>query len=115
MAEAKGVAEAERVAKHIILAKFKEEVSAEEIQQLIKGYANLVNLIPPMKSFRWGTDAAIENLTEGYTHVFESTFETTQGIAEYVAHPAHIEYSNLLAPALEKVLAMDYQSNIVQL
>ncbi|KAF2306401.1 hypothetical protein GH714_017806 [Hevea brasiliensis] len=68
-----------------------------------------------MKSFRWGTDAGIENLTEGYTHVFESTFETTQGIAEYVAHPAHIEYSNLLAPALEKVLAMDYQSNIVQL
>ncbi|KAF2306399.1 hypothetical protein GH714_017551 [Hevea brasiliensis] len=68
-----------------------------------------------MKSFRWGTDADIEKLTEGYTHVFESTFETTQGIAEYVAHPAHIEYSNLLAPALEKVLAMDYQSNSVQL
>lgn len=47
MAEAKGVA------KHIVLVKFKEEVSAEEIEQLIKGYANLVNLIPPMKSFRW--------------------------------------------------------------
>jgi len=47
MAEAKGAV------KHIVIAKFKDEISQEKIDELIKGYANLVNLIPPMKSFHW--------------------------------------------------------------
>ncbi|BBG93028.1 hypothetical protein Prudu_000921, partial [Prunus dulcis] len=32
-------------------AKFKEGTSESQIDQLIQGYANLVNLIDPMKSF----------------------------------------------------------------
>lgn len=39
--------------KHILLAKFKDGIPQEEIDQLIKGYANLVNHIQPMKSFCW--------------------------------------------------------------
>lgn len=39
--------------RHVLLAKFKEGISEDEIEQLIKGYANLVNLIEPMKSFHW--------------------------------------------------------------
>jgi hypothetical protein len=47
MAEAKGIV------KHIVLAKFKDEITEEVIDEQIKGYANLVNLIPQMKSFHW--------------------------------------------------------------
>lgn len=39
--------------KHVVLAKFKDGVSEEQIEQLVKDYANLVNLIEPMKSFKW--------------------------------------------------------------
>jgi len=45
--------EAKGVVKHLLLAKFKDDVTAEKIEELIKGYANLVNLVPPMKSFHW--------------------------------------------------------------
>ena len=45
--------EAKGVVKHIVLAKFKDDVTPEKIEELIKGYANLVNLVPPMKSFHW--------------------------------------------------------------
>jgi hypothetical protein len=41
------------VVKHVLLAKFKDGVPPDQIEQLIKGYANLVNLIEPMKSFHW--------------------------------------------------------------
>lgn len=41
------------VVKHILLAKFKDEISPDKIDQLIKQYANLVNLIEPMKAFHW--------------------------------------------------------------
>ncbi|KAJ0043397.1 hypothetical protein Pint_19463 [Pistacia integerrima] len=43
--------EAKEVVKQMLLARFKDEVKLEEIDQLIKGYANLVNLVEPMKSF----------------------------------------------------------------
>lgn len=52
---------------------------------------------------------SIENLHQGFTHVFESTFESVEGIAEYVAHPAHVEFADQFLPALEKVIVIDYK------
>lgn len=54
-AETKGrdMEEAKGVVKHVLLAKFKEGTAQDQIDQLIKDYANLVNLIEPMKSFQW--------------------------------------------------------------
>ncbi|CAK7326077.1 unnamed protein product [Dovyalis caffra] len=101
--------EAKGVVKHVFLAKFKEGISSDEIDKLIKGYANLVNLIEPMKAFQWGTDVSIENMHQGFTHIFESTFESTEGIAEYLSHPAHLDFVALLFPALDKVIVFDYK------
>ncbi|KAJ0098923.1 hypothetical protein Patl1_22263 [Pistacia atlantica] len=97
--------EAKGAVKHILLARFKDEVKSEEIDQLIKGYANLVNLVEPMK----GRDVSIENLHQGFTHIFESTFESTEGVAEYIAHPVHVEFANLFLSHLDKVLVIDYK------
>ncbi|KAE9601525.1 hypothetical protein Lal_00040718 [Lupinus albus] len=107
--------EASGVVKHIVLAKFKDDITPQQIHELTKAYANLVNLIPPMKSFHWGKDVSAENLHQGFTHVFESTFESTEAVAEYVAHPAHVEYANLLLSKLEKVIIFDYKPTTVQL
>lgn len=62
-----------------------------------------------------GTDVSIENLHQGFTHIFESTFESTKGVAEYVAHPAHVEYANLFLSHLDKVLVFDYKPTEVVL
>ncbi|CAN1281783.1 Stress-response A/B barrel domain-containing protein HS1 [Linum perenne] len=99
--------------KHVLLTKFKPEISAEEIDKLIKDYSNLVNLIEPMKAFHWGTDVSIENMHQGFTHVFVSTFESTEGIAEYVSHPAHVEFANVFLAALDKVVVVDYKPTSV--
>lgn len=45
--------EAKGPVKHLLLAKFKDDVTPEKIEELISGYANLVNLIEPMKAFHW--------------------------------------------------------------
>ncbi|XP_059462016.1 stress-response A/B barrel domain-containing protein HS1-like [Corylus avellana] len=103
------------VVKHVLLAKFKDGIPPDQIEQLIKGYANLVNLIEPMKSFHWGKDVSIENLHQGFTHFFESTFESAEGVAEYIAHPAHVEFANLFLANLEKVLVFDYKPTIVRI
>ncbi|KAK9934035.1 hypothetical protein M0R45_021199 [Rubus argutus] len=106
--------EAKGLVKHVLLAKFKEGVSESEIEQLIKGYANLVNLIDPMESFHWGKDVSIENMHQGFTHIFESTFKSTEAVAEYVAHPVHVEFANLFLSHLDKVLVFDYKPTTVR-
>ncbi|XVE82326.1 hypothetical protein DITRI_Ditri15bG0139400 [Diplodiscus trichospermus] len=122
--------EAKGVVKHILLAKFKDETPPEKIEELIKGYANLVNLIEPMKAFQWNDWPCTKfNSTMSYVTgermlalrtrikvslVFESTFESSEGIAEYLPHPAHVEFSNRFLPSLEKVLVVDYRPTIVR-
>lgn len=56
-----------------------------------------------------------ENLHQGFTHVFESTFDSPEDIAEYVAHPHHVEFANIFLPKLEKVIVVDYKPTAVQL
>ncbi|CAK8563959.1 unnamed protein product [Lathyrus sativus] len=109
------MAEANGIVKHIVIGKFKDDITQERIDELIKGFANLVNLTPTMKSFHWGRDISTDNLHQGFTHVFESTFDSLEAVAEYVAHPAHVEYANLLLPCLDKVIIMDYKPTIVNL
>ncbi|KAG8372831.1 hypothetical protein BUALT_Bualt12G0107900 [Buddleja alternifolia] len=109
------MSEGKEEVKHLVIAKFKDDLSDDQIQQYIKEYANLVNLVPSMKAFKWGKDVSIENMNQGFTHVFESTFESTEGIAEYVSHPDHVEYANKLLPQFEKVLIVDYKPATVQL
>lgn len=60
-----------------------------------------------------GTDVSIENMHQGFTHVFESTFESTEGIKEYIEHPAHVEFANEFLPVLEKALIIDYKPTSV--
>ncbi|KAJ6891495.1 stress-response A/B barrel domain-containing protein HS1-like [Populus alba x Populus x berolinensis] len=92
------------VVKHIFLAKFKEGTTEEEIEKHIKSFADLLNHIEHMK----GTDVSIENLHQGFTHIFEATFETLEGRSAYVAHPAHVKFGTALFPTLEKVVVIDY-------
>ncbi|KAK9934037.1 hypothetical protein M0R45_021200 [Rubus argutus] len=106
--------EAKGVVKLVALAKFKEGLSESEIEQLIKGYANLVNLIDPMESFHWGKDVSIENMHQGFTHIFESTFNSTEGVAEYVAHPAHVDFANLFFSHVDKFLVFYYKPTTVR-
>ncbi|KAL0903202.1 hypothetical protein M5K25_027562 [Dendrobium thyrsiflorum] len=62
-----------------------------------------------------GTDVSIENKNEGFTHIFVSTFESTEGIAEYLYHPAHVEYGKKSLPYVEKFIVFDYKPTIVKL
>ncbi|KAG5237148.1 protein Pop [Salix suchowensis] len=96
------------VVKHIVLAKFKEGVAEEEIEKHIREYANLCNLIEQMKSFEWGTDVSIENLNQGFTHIFETTFLTLEDRSAYVAHPAHVKFGTAFLHIAEKIVVIDY-------
>ncbi|KAJ7515796.1 hypothetical protein O6H91_22G028200 [Diphasiastrum complanatum] len=99
--------------KHVLFAKFKADISPERLDALIKGYEALPSSIEVMKGFEWGTDVSIENLHEGYTHVFLSTFDSIEGRDAYLVHPVHVAYGKELLAALEKVAVLDFTPKVV--
>ncbi|KAH7843731.1 hypothetical protein Vadar_020129 [Vaccinium darrowii] len=81
-------------------------------------FASITGSVPSGLHFNTnspGKDVSIENIHQGFTHVFESTFESVEGIAEYISHRAHVEFANIFLPVLDKVLLVDYKPTPVQL
>ncbi|KAJ6899662.1 stress-response A/B barrel domain-containing protein HS1-like [Populus alba x Populus x berolinensis] len=99
-----------KLVKHTLMARFKDEITREQIDNYINDYTNLLDLVPTMKSFSWGTDLGKESaeLNRGYTHVFEATFESIAGLQEYIDFPAHVEFGNRFVPALSQILVIDH-------
>jgi len=103
------MSEATGPVKHVVLFRFKEGTTPDTIAELIEGYKALPGKIEVMKHFEWGPDISTEDLNEGYTHCFITTFENTAGRDAYIPHEAHQAYVSVLLPLLDKILVIDFQ------
>lgn len=109
MLEALGVDENDgKLLRHVVLFKFKDDMTAEQIQEVVDAFAALPSKIDAIKDFEHGTDVSVEGKNEGYTHGFVVTFADEAGRAEYLPHPAHKAFGTLVRPRLDKVLVFDY-------
>lgn len=100
--------EASAKLRHVVMFKFKDESSAEDIDTVVKAFENLINEIPEIKGFEWGINNSPENLNNEFTHIFTLTFDSEEGRAAYLPHPAHKAFGGILGPHLDKVMVMDY-------
>lgn len=94
--------------RHVVLFKFKDTASPEDIKKIEDAFRALPAKIPVIERFEWGTNVSPENLNQGFTHCFLLTFRDEKGRDEYLPHPAHKEFGQLLRPHLDKVLVVDY-------
>jgi len=94
--------------RHVVLFKFKDTATPEQIAVIEDAFRALGRKIPQIVDLEWGTDMSVENLTEGYTHCFLVTFKTAQDRDIYLPHPEHKAFGAKLKPILDKVLVIDY-------
>jgi hypothetical protein len=102
--------EAGKMLRHVVLFKFKEGTTDEQVKKIETAFRALPSKIDAIADFEWGTDVSVENKSEGFTHCFLVTFRDEQGRDEYLPHPAHKEFGGIVRPHLEKVLVVDYWS-----
>jgi hypothetical protein len=107
-AEPESGKEAGKTLRHVVLFKFKESVTEEQIQEVVAAFAGMKEKIDAIKDFEWGTDVGVENKSEGFTHGFVVTFDSTEGRDAYLPHPAHKDFGKLVAGKLDKVLVFDF-------
>ncbi|WP_234364098.1 Dabb family protein [Lunatibacter salilacus] len=94
--------------RHVVLFKFKDETSAEDVKKVEDAFIALGDQIPEIRDFEWGTNNSPEGLNKGLTHCFFVTFESEEDREIYLPHPAHKAFVDVLSPHLDDVTVVDY-------
>ena len=93
---------------HVVSFKFKPAAKPEQITEVIGAFRDLKRKIRGIKSFQWGTNASPEKHDKGFTHMFTLTFKSEKDRNDYLVHPDHKAFGQLLGPILEDVFVIDY-------
>ena len=94
--------------RHVVLLKFKEGTSREEIGKVEEAFRALKTKIPQIVSLEWGLNNSPEKLDRGFTHCFMLSFSSEKDRAVYLPHPDHKAFGAVLRPVLGEVLVVDY-------
>lgn len=107
-ANADAKAKPKKLLRHVVLFKFKESATKDQIQQVVDTFAALPKKNDAIEDFEMGTDVSVEGKAKGFTHGFVVTFRDAQGRKEYLPHPAHKAFVKIVGPVLHDVLVFDY-------
>jgi hypothetical protein len=100
--------QAGQVLRHVVLFKFKDSSTPEQIKSVEDAFSALPGKINTIIDYEWGTNVSPENLAQGFTHCFLVTFKNAADRDAYLPHPAHKEFGKVLGPHLDKVLVVDF-------
>lgn len=98
----------EKNLRHVVIFKFKESASQQDIQKVVDAFRELPTKIPEITDFEYGTDNSPEGLAKGFTHCFLVTFKSEKDREVYLPHPAHKAFVEVLKPHLDEVFVIDY-------
>jgi hypothetical protein len=94
--------------RHIVCLKFNEEASSEQIGEIEKKFPALQESIPGIISIEWGKNNSPEGLNKDFTHCFIVTFENEEARSNYLPHPNHEAFVDILKPLLDDVFVIDF-------
>jgi len=97
-----------KMLRHVVLFKFKDTSTAQEVKVVEDAFIALKGKIKLIKDFEWGTNNSPENLNQGLTHCFLASFASEKDRDEYLVHPDHKAFVEVLKPHLDKVTVIDY-------
>jgi hypothetical protein len=108
MTDARAAGDKQRVLRHIVLYKFKDDLKPADVQEVVDAFAALPKKIEGIVAFEHGTNVSPEGKSEGLTHAFVVGFRDEKARDAYLVHPAHQEYVKLVRDRREKVVVFDY-------
>jgi hypothetical protein len=97
-----------KVLRHVVLFKFKDGTAPADVKKVEDAFSALSGKIKLIKGYEWGTNSSPENLNQGLTHCFFVTFSSDKDRDDYLVHPDHKAFVDVLSPHLDKVTVVDY-------
>lgn len=109
MLEAVGeIATRKPVLRHVVIFKFKPEVTAAQLDEVNRAFQNLKIAIPQIQDFERGLNNSPEGKNQGFTHGYLLTFASEADRDAYLPHPDHKKFGALLGGKLDDVFVFDY-------
>jgi hypothetical protein len=91
---------------HVVLMKFKPDVSDADIDNLEQALDNLPNVIVEIQMYEFGRD--ILRTERSYDFALVSLFSNQQALQRYQQHPAHVEVGSRLKALCEEIVTVDF-------
>jgi hypothetical protein len=102
--------EPQRLLRHVVLVKFKDGSTPEQIRALETAFAGLKMQLPELiRDFEFGVNNSPEALSEGLTHCFLLSFASEKDRDAYLIHPIHKAFVEQYAKKdVDKAVVVDY-------
>ena len=94
--------------RHVVVFKFKETATKNQIDEIVEAFGKLRDDIPEIIAYEHGVNVSPEGLDQGFTHVFLVTFKDKAGLEVYLPHPVHQAFVQKLRPLLDQPFVVDY-------
>ncbi len=75
--------------RHIVLTKFRPDVTEETVAQIYNGLAKVAEALPGAKGFTGGRSQSPEQIERGYMHGFVIDFDDWDALATYQDNEDH--------------------------
>lgn len=95
--------------KHIVLLKFKDGTTEEQIGKFFEDLLDLSETIPGIDDYVSGTNCSPEGQAQGLTHGFIMTFSDVAARDAYVVHPDHEGFKTKALGLVENLLIFDFE------
>lgn len=82
--------------RHVVVFKYKPEATEEQIQVITDAFRALKDQIPGIIGFEHGINNSPEGLNQDFTHVYLMTFANAAARDEYLPHPKHKDFGEIL-------------------
>lgn len=98
----------QKVLRHVVALKFKEDVSEQQKQQAVQIFRDLTKTIPQIKKFEGGPNVSTMGMKKDFTHWFVLTFDNGQDRDIYMPHPEHMKVVEQNKPLLADLLVVEF-------
>lgn len=92
---------------HVVLIKFKPDVTDEQIDDLDKSLDDLPNQIVEIQAFEFGRD--LIHSDRSYDFALVSLFANLEALRRYQEHPAHLKVLQIINRLSDNILAVDFE------
>ena len=94
---------------HMVLLKFKADVSQQRIDEIYAMLAGMQDKIDGITHYSGGRYSSPEGFNRGFTHGFLVTFESVAARDNYLPHPDHEPVKNAILETAAEVIAFDFE------
>lgn len=94
---------------HVVLLKFKADVSDADIEDLEKSLDDLPNRIHEIHTYEFGKD--VVRSPRSYDFALVALFANVPAVERYLEHPAHRPVAKKIQQLCERIITVDFEGS----